>query len=72
MTGTRHARTPILPNAGVIYEKMVKEADWMVEAMRDGRTDQDVISEVTGFMEIVLRGRCAGLRGRWSAGGRFS
>ena len=26
------------------------EADWMVEAMRNERTDQDVISEVAGYI----------------------
>ena len=29
-----------------MYEKMVAEADWMVTAMRAGRDDADVISEV--------------------------
>lgn len=33
-----------------MYEKMVRDADWMVAAMREGRTDQDVISEVAGYL----------------------
>ena len=33
-------------------EKMVEEADWMVTAMRAGRQDADVISEVASFVGL--------------------
>ena len=35
-----------------MYEKMVQEADWMVAAMRAGREDSDVISEVVGYIGL--------------------
>ena len=35
-----------------MYEKMVEEADWMVTAMRAGRQDADVISEVASFVGL--------------------
>ena len=35
-----------------MYEKMVAEADWMVTAMRAGRDDADVISEVMNYVGL--------------------
>ena len=35
-----------------MYEKMVAEADWMVTAMRAGREDADVISEVVSYVGL--------------------
>ena len=35
-----------------MYEKMVEEADWMVKAMRAGRQDADVISEVASYVGL--------------------
>ena len=35
-----------------MYEKMVAEADWMVTAMRAGRDDADVISEVVSYVGL--------------------
>ena len=35
-----------------MYEKMVAEADWMVTAMRAGRDDADVISEVVNYVGL--------------------
>ena len=35
-----------------MYEKMVAEADWMVEAMRTGRQDSDVISDVSSYVGL--------------------
>ena len=40
------------PTGKEMFEKMVSEADWMVEAMRAGRTDRDVISEVQGYLGL--------------------
>ena len=45
-----------------MYEKMVAEADWMVAAMRSGREDADVISEVTSY--VGLAGSPPSLPGR--------
>ena len=36
-----------------MYEKMVAEADWMVAAMRSGRQDADVISEVASYVGLA-------------------
>ena len=36
-----------------MYEKMVAEADWMVAAMRVGRQDADVISEVASYVGLA-------------------
>ena len=35
-----------------MYEKMVAEADWMVAAIRSGRSDADVISEVASYVGL--------------------
>ena len=35
-----------------MYEKMGEEADWMVKAMRAGREDSDVISEVASYVGL--------------------
>ena len=36
-----------------MYEKMVAEAAWMVAAMRAGRQDADVISEVASYVDLA-------------------
>ena len=38
-----------------LFQQMVAEADWMVQAMRNGQRDVDVISEVTGYLGLGSR-----------------
>ena len=51
-----------------LFQSMVAEADWMIQAMRDGGSDTDVVSEVV--RQVGLTGEAPGAPRSVLGGGR--
>ena len=56
-------------NGKEMYERLVADADWLVEAMREGKQDADVINQVMGYVGLDGNSRLPSRRSALPSGG---